>query len=108
LFRNTTQSIVGLDKSIGEAQQRIAATEAQVQGATRSFAPVKEKVDAIEAREKNLRAAIAKLRSSLQDWIIVHRGLGQNVRDSLKPDIRSLLTTANDIRKIVEDLRSAK
>ena len=98
--------LIALNKAISDARSSIATTEGQLQSAERMFSPTKAKLDQVDLREKQVQATIAKLRSGLQQWIGIHRDLGRNVRNSLRPDVRSLLTTANEIRKIVEDLRS--
>jgi hypothetical protein len=95
-----------IDQRLGEARTRLVAMERDVQSLEKSNAPLQAELDAVGARAIKTRTAIGKLRTGLQEWVTVHKGLGDNVRRSLRPNVRALVTTASDIRKLVEELRA--
>ena len=102
------RQLVAVNKAVIDGRAAITLTEQQLQSAEKMFAPTKVQLEQIDLREKKAQATLAKLRTGLQDWIALHRDLGHNVRNSLRPDVRSLLTTGNEIRKLIEDIRDSK
>ena len=100
------QELQSLDKRIGESRVRLAALERDLASFEAAYAPVKAKVDEISKRGARIHGAIGQLRTGLQEWIAIHRKLGQDIQRGLQPNVRQLLAIAGDLKKRVDDMRT--
>ena len=72
-----------------------------------AYAPVQGKIDAVSKQATHLHAAIAQLRSGLQEWIAIHRKLADDIRRGLQPNVRQLIATAGELKELVDEMRKA-
>lgn len=100
-----TQDLEATDKRIGESRSRLASVERDLVSFVAAYAPVQAGKDAISKRGAQIHAAIGQLRSGLLEWIAIHRKLGDDIRRGLKPNVRQLIATAGDLKKLADDMR---
>lgn len=99
------QELQTIDKRIGENRTHLTSLERDLENLGKAYAPTQARKDAVTARAGQIRKAIVQLRSGLRDWLIIHRSLGADVRRGLQPNIRQLIATAADLKKLVDDMR---
>jgi hypothetical protein len=101
------QELQATDKRIGESRSRLAALEQDLVSFQAAYAPVQAKKDGISNQAAHLHAAIVQLRSGLQEWISIHRKLGDDIKRGLQPNVRQLIETAGELKKLVNEMRKA-
>ncbi len=101
-------AIRAVDLRLTANREQLAKLQRDLEGFEKSYAPVKASKDAVAARISTIRKGIVHLRSGLRDWIVVHGALGNDVRRSLQPNVRQLVATAADLRKLIDDMRKAQ
>jgi hypothetical protein len=95
------------DKRIGESRIRLAALEGDLVSFEAAYAPVQGKINEISKESGYLHAAIIKLRDGLGEWIAIHHKLGDDIRKGLQPNVRQLIATAGELKKLVDEMRKA-
>lgn len=101
------QELQAIDKRIGESRSRLAAIERDLVSFGAAYAPVQGKIDTISKQAAHLHATIVQLRSGLQEWIAIHRKLGDDIRRGLQPNVRQLIATAGELKELVDEMRKA-
>lgn len=101
------QDLQATDKRIGESRSRLVSLERDLVSFETAYAPVQGKKNAISKRGAQIHTAVVQLRSGLQEWIAIHRKLGDDIRRGLQPNVRQLIATAGDLKKLVDEMRKA-
>lgn len=101
------QQLQAIDRRLAENRRHLAVVEADLEGLRKAYAPTQAKKDAARTQAAQLRRTIVELRSALDSWLVVHRSLASDVRRGLQPNVRQLVATAEEIRKLLDDMRKA-
>ena len=95
-----------LDMRIGENRLHLVSLERDLENFRKAYAPTQARKDAITTSAKQIRKATSQLRSGLREWLAIHRKLGDDVRRGLQPNVRELISTASDLKKLVDEMRT--
>lgn len=99
------QKVRELDQSIADDRQRLVGVEGDVERIEKAYAPIQVQRDAIAKGRERALLLIATIDSGFTQWMTIHQALGEDLRRKMQPNIRQLVSIAQNIHQLVEEMR---